>query len=167
MKTEKEENRLMKTSGQKFTDTVRAKISALNNQFNSLSLRAKQAILLFFGMSMAMLCLVLVVRALQSESPDSISIEKITLPNDIHMNSSDTTQNLIPLGKFKGEIDGEFEAFYLAVDGEGQAYINRNPVLGPGRFVKSKEWRPVSRQQLEAYEKDLHFIPHKSKALKP
>lgn len=167
MKTEKEKNTQGETSHQRFDDAIRAKVNALNNRFNSLSLRAKQVIILVFGMSIAMLCVVLIIRAWRSESPEPVSIESITRPNDIHMNNSDTTQKLTPVGKFKGEIDGEFEAFYVAVDGEGQAYVNRNPPFGASRFVKSEEWQPVSRQQLQDYEKQLHFIPHKSNGLKP
>lgn len=139
----------------------------LSTRFNALPLRVKQVCVISFGMITSMTCMVLVVHALQTKINNTIQIDRITLPNDIHMNNTDTTQQLIPVGKLKGEIAGEFEAFYVAVDGEGQVYINRNPSFGANRFVKSEEWKPITHQQLETYRKELHFIPHKVKGLKP
>jgi hypothetical protein len=152
---------------QQCNEQMKKGVSRLNAKFNALPLRTKQVSVIFFGMLMAMTCLVLAVQALQSKITEPVSIDKITLPKDIFMNNTDTTKQLIPVGKLKGEINGEFEAFYVAVDGEGQAYINRNPSFGANRFVKSAEWQPISRKQLEAYEKELHFLPHKTKGLKP
>ena len=162
MKTTSEEGPNLHING-----TMKRKVDAINKRFNAMPLRAKQFIVISFGMLMSMVCIVLVIQAVQNKVADTISIEKINLPKDTFMNSIDSTNQLIPVGKLKGEINGNFEAFYVAVDGEGQVYINRNPAFGASRFVKSEEWQPISRKQLEIYEKELHFIPHKSKGLKP
>ncbi len=152
---------------EKWNEHKRKKVDRINERFNALPLRTKQVSVIFFGILMAMTCVVLVVKAIRTEMIDSIPIDKITLPNDTFMNKVEATKELIPVGKLKGEINGEFEAFYVAVDREGQAYINRNPSFGAHRFVKSEEWQPISHKQLENYEKELHFIPHKTKGLKP
>lgn len=149
------------------TKSIKGKVGWLNAKFNTLPLKVKQVCVISFGMMTSMLCLVLVVQALQTKINDTIQIEKITLPNDIYMTNTDTTKQLIPVGKLKGEIAGEFEAFYVAVDNDGQVFINRNPSFGANRFVKSEEWKPITHQQLEAYRKELHFFPHKVKGLKP
>lgn len=152
---------------QRVSNRIKARVDWLAEKFNALPIRTKQVCVISFGMTMAMLCLVLVVQALQTKINDTIQIDKITFPNDIYMNNTDTTKQLIPIGKLKGEIAGEFEAFYVAVDDKGQAYINRNPSFGANRFVKSEEWKPISHKQLEDYQKELHFFPHKNKGLKP
>lgn len=162
MKTTFEESSNLHIKG-----TMKKKVDAINKRFNGMPLRAKQFIVISFGMLMSMVCIVLVIQAVQNKVADTISIEKINLPKDTFMNNNDSSNQLIPVGKLKGEINGEFEAFYVAVDGEGQVYINRNPSFGASRFMKSQEWQPISRKQLEIYEKELHFIPHKSKGLKP
>lgn len=146
---------------------AKSKVDRFNTAFNALPLRTKQVTVIFFGMALAMICIVLVARAFQSEIRNTISIEKITLPKDIFMKQADTTKQLIPVGKLKGEINGEFEAFYIAVDEAGQAYINRDPEFGANRFVKSDQWQPISQKELSAYQKELHFIPHKAKGLRP
>lgn len=74
---------------------------------------------------------------------------------------------LTPIGKMKGEINREFTAFYLAVDKNGQAYINHDPEYGDDRYVKSNGWKPITNEQLAFYEDELHFIPHQKKSLKP
>ncbi len=152
---------------EKLKEKIKLKVDQLSIRFNSLPIRAKQVTVISFGMSMSMLCVVLVVKAIQTEITDTISIDKITLPKDTFMNNTDTTRQLIPVGKLKGEVNGEFEAFYVAVDSEGHVFINRNPSFGASRFVKSEDWQPISRKQLEAYRTQLHFIPHKTKGLKP
>lgn len=83
------------------------------------------------------------------------------------MQQQSTGQQLIPIGKMKGEINQEFTAFYLALDKNGQVYINRDPVYGEDRYVKSNDWKPITNEQLSFYEDELHFIPHQKKSLKP
>jgi hypothetical protein len=151
---------------EKLKEKVKLKVDQLSIRFNSLPIRTKQVTVISFGMSVSMLCVVLMVKAIQTEITETISIDKITLPKDTFMNNTDSTIQLTPVGKFKGEINGEFEAFYVAVDNEGHVFINRNPSFGASRFVKSEDWQLISRKQLEDYRKQLHFIPHKAKGLK-
>ena len=73
---------------------------------------------------------------------------------------------LTPVGKMKGEINGEFESFYIAVDREGQLFINHDPEYSEDRYKKSNGWKPITRQQLEAYETNLHFFPSQKKGLR-
>jgi hypothetical protein len=77
------------------------------------------------------------------------------------MNMKTTLQKdeLIPLGKMKGEVNGEFEAFYLAVDLNAQLYMNRSPEYTTGRWEKENGWQPLSRDQLAAFEDHLRLIP--------
>jgi hypothetical protein len=152
---------------EKWKIQAKSKVDRINTAFNALPLRTKQVTVIFFGMALAMICIVLVAQAFQAEMGNTISIDKITLPKDTFMKQTDTTKQLIPVGKLKGEINGEFEAFYVAVDEAGQAYINRDPEFGANRFVKSEQWQPISQKELAAYEKELHFIPHKAKGLRP
>lgn len=145
---------------------VRSNVDRISAKFNALPLRIKQAIVIFFGLALAMICMVLVVQAFKTEISNTILIDRISLPKDTFMKQADTTKQLIPVGKLKGEINGEFEAFYLAVDEEGKPYINRDPVIGENRFTKSEGWQPITQQELKTYEKELHFIPHKAKGLR-
>lgn len=57
----------------------------------------------------------MVLDAIYGVPANPLTFDKITLPHDIQMQQTDTT-TLTPIGKMKGEIDGDFEAFYLAVD---------------------------------------------------
>ncbi|MEQ1588145.1 MAG: hypothetical protein ABL895_19845 [Cyclobacteriaceae bacterium] len=72
---------------------------------------------------------------------------------------------LIPLGKMKGEIDGKFEAFYIALDQDGQFFINRNPRYADA-LSKSKDWVPISLDQFRNYEQQLHFLPNQGKGVR-
>lgn len=83
------------------------------------------------------------------------------------MKSNSNGQQLKPVGKLKGEIDDEFESFYLAQDKDGQVYMNRNPAYAQDRYDQTKGWDAITQAQLDEYKKKLHFIPHKSKRLKP
>lgn len=74
---------------------------------------------------------------------------------------------LTPIGKMKGEIDGEFESFYLAKDKDGLVYINRDPEYSKDRYEKSKGWESITPAEVEEFKKELHFIPQKKKGLKP
>ncbi len=85
-----------------------------------------------------------------------MSIEKVSQKSD----------KLMTVGKMKGELNGEFEMFYLAVDGEGQLFKNHNLRYGEKAYEKSEDWKPISRKQLAEYEKYLHFIPSRKRAMK-
>jgi hypothetical protein len=152
---------------QNWKTKIKSKVDRVSTLFNALPLRTKQVIVIFFGMALAVICIVLVVQAFQGDMASTISIDKITSPKDTFMKHADTTKQLIPVGKLKGEINGEFEAFYLAVDEEGKTYMNRNPEIGANRFVKSEGWQPISPTELAQYERELHFLPHKAKGLRP
>jgi hypothetical protein len=82
------------------------------------------------------------------------------------MQQQSNEQLLTPIGKMKGEINKEFESFYLAVDKDGQIYMNRNPEYSEDRYDKSKGWELITQEQLAGYKKELHFIPQKSRTPK-
>ncbi|HEX8041847.1 MAG TPA: hypothetical protein VF490_22025 [Chryseosolibacter sp.] len=86
-----------------------------------------------------------------------------SLPNRVEDRD---TEQLNPVGKMKGEINGGFESFYIAVDREGQLFINHDPEYSEDRYKKSNGWKPITRQQLEAYEGDLRFFPSQRKSLR-
>lgn len=144
----------------------RQRMESLNARFNSIPHGKRKMILVMAGALIALLSGTILLNAIYGVPANPLSIDKITIPHDIYMKPTDTTL-LTPVGKMKGEIDGEFEAFYLAVDKEGQVYINRDPGYSEDRYDKSKGWEPVTREQLAQYEKALHFIPHQKKGLKP
>jgi hypothetical protein len=75
-------------------------------------------------------------------------------------------ETLMPLGKLKGEMNGEFEAFYLAMDAGGQLYINRDLGYRRTAYEKSNGWELITRSQLANYEKQLHFIAARKHQMK-
>jgi hypothetical protein len=143
---------------------MKNKVSKINDRFNRLTTNTKRASVIVFGILMGILCTSIITRSFHQRS-DKQHIEKITLPNDINMKSNNA-QDLTPVGKMKGEIDGEFESFYIAVDAKGQLFTNRDPEYSENRYRKSNGWEPITRRQLEAFEKELHFIPHQKKGLR-
>src|SRR5690606_20834542 len=143
---------------------LNGKISKINDRFNRLTANTKRLVVILLVIFIALLCTFLIIRPINGRHTD-LPIDKITLPNDINMKSNNA-QDLTPVGKMKGEIDGEFESFYIAVDAKGQLFINRDPEYSENRYRKSNAWEPVTRRQLEAFEKELHFIPHHKKGLK-
>ena len=150
---------------------VRNGADKANTLFNSLSRRAKRIALLVFGSVMGGISVMLIMQALGSQENDGkLSIESIRTPNDIYMKEQTeaiSRDQLIPVGKLKGEMDGEFEAFYLAVDYEGRTYTNPWPGVSRAAYHKSNGWQEISRQELARYEEQLHFLPARSKGLKP
>ena len=77
------------------------------------------------------------------------------------------TQRLTPMGKLKGELDDEFESFYVAKDKDGRVYMNRNPEYTQDRYDQAKGWQHITQAQLDEYKKKLHFIPYRNRRLKP
>ncbi len=75
-------------------------------------------------------------------------------------------QQVIPLGKMKGEIAGEYISFHVAVDKEGQLFINPDPEFSKDSLNKEKGWEPITRQQLEQYQQQLHFIHTQKKSIR-
>jgi hypothetical protein len=145
---------------------VMQRVDNLNTTFNAFPQGKKKIILAVTGVMIAFLSGTMVLNAIYSVPANPVTFDKITLPHDIQMQQTDTT-TLTPIGKMKGEIDGDFEAFYLAVDKNGQVYLNRDPDYSENRYDKSRGWELVTHEQLAVYEKELHFIPHRSKSLKP
>ncbi len=143
---------------------LKKKIGRWNEWFNAYSIKNKRAILIVFGISMACVCLSLIMQAIINDSAHPIQIDSITFPNDIHMKPE--AETLTPIGKMKGEIDGKFEAFYLAMDKEGQLYKNHNPPYAEDSLDKTAGWELITREQLKDFEKQLHFIPTRTKGLK-
>jgi hypothetical protein len=148
----------------KFKLFLKKKVDILNKAFNNLSITGKRISLMSMGALIAGICVLLVLQALFSQT-NTINIDQLTLPIEIYMQQSDTT-NLTHIGKLKGEIDKKFESFHLAADNDGNLFINRDPEFSKDSLNKSKGWEPITRQQLETYEKQLHFIPDRKKGLK-
>lgn len=150
---------------------VRGIVEKANPFFNGLTVRGQKAVLLIFGAVMGGISIMLIMQALDNQENDRrLSIESISTPKDIYMEDQTKTisrDQLIPVGKLKGEMDGEFEAFYLAVDHEGKTYINPWPGVSRDAYHKSNGWREISRQELARYEEQLHFLPARTKGLKP
>jgi len=145
---------------------VMQRIDNLNTTFNAFPHGKKKIILAVTGVMIACLSSAMVLNAIYGIPANPLTFDKITLPHDIQMQQTDTT-TLTPIGKMKGEIDGDFESFYLAVDKDGQVYLNRDPDYSENRYDKSRGWELVTHEQLAVYEKELHFIPHQRKSLKP
>lgn len=89
-----------------------------------------------------------------------------SVPNHDYGVEDRDTEQLNPVGKMKGEINGKFESFYIAVDQEGELFINHDPEYSEDRYKKSNGWKPITRQQLETYERDLRFFPSQRKGLR-
>jgi hypothetical protein len=154
----------------KIEDNLKGRVQKVNLNFNSLPMRVKRVMLLIFGVAMGGISLMLIIQALSNkENNESISIQRIKMPKDIYMKEEEaiSEDQLIPVGKFKGEINGEFEAFYLAVDSNGKTYINRSIDFSRDAYHKSKGWEEISKSELEQYQKQLHFLPARNKGLKP
>jgi hypothetical protein len=155
-----------KTETTAWEQLLKPRVDQLTTTFNAFPHGMRKLILGVSGVMIAMLCAALVFNAIDEVPSTPLAMDKIALPKDIYMEQTDTIR-LIPIGKMKGEIDGEFEAFYLAIDKAGQVYLNREPGFGEDQFDQSKGWQPVTREQLSVYEKELHFIPHRKQSLKP
>lgn len=152
-------------------DMARKGIDAVNSSFNALTIRGKKLSVVIFSVMISGIGVTLIMQALGNQENDrGLSLESMRIPIDIYMKNQANTiseNQLIPVGKLKGEIDGDFEAFYLAVDHEGKTYINPWPGVSQDAYNKSNGWREISREELERYQKHLHFLPAKTKGLKP
>lgn len=151
--------------------TIRKGIDTVNSSFNDLTVRGKKLSVLIFSVMMSGVGVTLITQVLGNQETDrGLSVESMSIPIDIYMKNQANTiseNQLIPVGKLKGEIDGDFEAFYLAVDHEGKTFVNPWPGVSQDAYDKSNGWREISREELEKYQKHLHFLPVKTKGLKP
>jgi hypothetical protein len=145
-----------------------ANIELMNTAFNQLPSTRKKASILVFGLCITAISAILVIGAVRDDSKHILfTPERIAMPYDIFMKdeTSVTESQLTPIGKMKGEIDGEFESFYVAVDNAGAIYINRDIEYSERAYDKTDDWKQISREKLTEYEKDLHFIPSRSRGL--
>ncbi|MBN8651429.1 MAG: hypothetical protein J0L67_08370 [Cytophagales bacterium] len=145
-----------------------AKALKLNQLFNEMPIRIQRLIMLGAGLGIATICVLAIKEGFNSKQTSSINIDTLTNPLLQPMEMKDDPTTLIPLGKMKGEINGQFEAFYVAMDGKGNFFMNHNPSYAKDRWLKSDDWKPLTYQQFMEYEKQLHFlsIESKSKTLK-
>lgn len=111
----------------------------------------------------------LIMQALNGqETQIDFKPERIAMPYDIFKKEEAalSENQLIPVGKMKGEIDGDFESFYVAVDNKGSIYINRAIEYSENAYDKTDDWKQITREKLMEYEKELHFMPSRSKGVK-
>jgi hypothetical protein len=147
---------------------INAKIVLVNTLFNELPTSRKKASILVFGLCITAISAILVIGAVRDHSNHILfTPEGIAMPYDIFMKdeTSVTEGQLTPVGKMKGEIDGEFESFYVAVDNTGAIYINRDIDYSERAYDKTDDWKQISREKLTEYEKDLNFIPSRSRGI--
>jgi len=145
------------------------RISRVNESFNSLPVGSKKKLLLVFGIVISGISVLLIIQALHPQENKAVfKPDGISMPHDVFMKDESTLSEhqLIPVGKMKGEIDGEFESFYVAVDSKGGIYINRDIEYSEKSYDKSKSWQQITREKLNEYEKELHFIPARSKGIR-
>jgi hypothetical protein len=145
------------------------RIAEGGNKFNRMSAKGKRLSILSFGICVSGISLFLIIQALrEQENRIQFKAERIAMPYDIFMKDTQTVSEdrLVPVGKMKGEIDGEFESFYVAVDGKGLIYINREIEYNESAYDKSEAWKQISREKLTEFEKELHFIPSRSRGLR-
>jgi hypothetical protein len=148
---------------------VRSLFNRMNSSFNSLPKCEKLAFVLALGICVTGISATLVIQALRDqESEIHFNPDRVIMPYDIYMNRDEgiSESQLVPVGKMKGEIDGEFESFYVAVDNKGAIYINRDIEYSERAYDKSDDWKQISREKLAEYERDLHFIPLRSRGIK-
>jgi len=145
------------------------RVSRANESFNRLPVGSKKMLLLVFGIVISGISVLLIIQALHpQENRAAFRPDKVSMPHDIFMKDelAVSEHQLIPVGKMKGEIYGEFESFYVAVDSKGSIYINRDIDFSAKAYEKSESWQQITREKLNEYEKDLHFIPAKSKGIR-
>jgi hypothetical protein len=149
--------------------TIATGVNKANESFNGLSKTRKQSIIVMFGICVTVVCAMLVVKAVQNEkSIVHFKPDRVAMPYDIFMEDerSVSENQLTPVGKMKGEIDGEFESFYVAVDREGSIYINRDIEYSEHAYDKTDDWKQISKEKLMEYQRDLHLIPSRSKGMR-
>lgn len=125
--------------------------------------------MLVFGLCATGVSTMLIIQALRNQEIEMhLKPEQVAMPYDIFRNEESTMSEnqLTPVGKMKGEIDGEFESFYVAVDSKGFIYINRDIEYAESAYDKNEAWQQISRKRLMEYEKQLHFIPSRSKGIR-
>ena len=154
---------------QKIKVGMSERVKNVNSSFNRLSKGRKQVLILVFGLCVTGISATLIIPALRNQkSQVRFKPDCIVMPYDIFMDDerSISEDQLTPVGKMKGEIDGEFESFYVAVDKEGAIYINRDIEYWERAYDKTDDWKQISREKLMEYEKDLDFIPSRLRGVR-
>ena len=140
----------------------------LSDAFETQPLWEKRLIVLAYGIAIGAICSILIFQGINGTSHTEIRNEYIKLPKDIYMENENQIgeEELVPVGKLKGEIDDEFEAFYLAVDAKGTTYMNRSIEFSREAYHKSKGWEAITKEELDRFKEHLHFLPIRSKGIK-
>jgi hypothetical protein len=144
-------------------------VRIISNGFNCLPVADKKEITIVFGIAAGILCAMLVAKGITGKDyKKAIAIDSIKIPKDIYMKRENaiSEDHLIPVGKFKGEINGEFEAFYLAVDVNGKTYVNYSIDFSAEAYHKSKGWEEITKEDIDRFQKQLHFLPARSRGIK-
>jgi hypothetical protein len=147
---------------------VCALLMFLSDAFETQPVWQKRLIVLAYGIAIGAICSILIFQGIKGTSHTMVKNEYIKLPKDIYMENENQIgeEELIPVGKLKGEINGEFESFYLAVDANGIIYMNRSIVFSREAYHKSRGWEAIKKEELEHFKKHLHFLPIRSKGIK-
>ena len=140
----------------------------LSQRFKALSKSNQRKIVLLLTASLFLSATWLILflkTGLRGAQIGVISIPVIRQSNDETMKQ----EQLILLGKMKGEVNDEFDSFYVAIDKSARIFINRDIDYAPNAYTKSKKWKEITRTKLGEYERDLTFRPinQKPKSLKP
>jgi hypothetical protein len=146
------------------TRMLQEQVHKLNEAFTKMPVRSQSMILLSIGLLTATICALSISEGFSPRKPTTIAIDSITHPLMQPMEKKQDTTALIPLGKMKGEINGQFTAFYVAMDGKGNFFRNENPTYAKDRWIKSDNWKHLSYQEFMNYEKQLYFLPIEGKA---
>lgn len=160
---------LIKEAFIKVESIFRKGVEAANETFNSLPKQRQKSLVLVFGICITLISFFLILQASgNQEGNTGLKADRIAMPYDIFMEDKTgvTEDQLTPVGKMKGEIDGEFESFYVAVDNQGTVYINRDIEYSERAYEKTDDWKQISKEKLMEYERDLHFIPSQGKGLR-
>lgn len=160
---------LIKDSLSRTEKLFRSRVGAASQTFNRLSKQGQKTIVIVFGICVTIISVFLILQDPRDPGSNTgFKPDKIAMPYDIFMeNETRVTENqLTPVGKMKGEIDGEFESFYVAVDNKGTVYINRDIEYSERAYRKTEDWKQISKEKLMEYEKELHFIPLGGKGLR-
>lgn len=106
----------------------------------------------------AALCLKLI---LNPSTNLTLTIGSISRTKINDMEKAPKNESLIPIGKLKGEINGEYDSFYVAASLDAQLFINRNISYNDSAYQRQNGWTQISRKELAEFEKHLHFLPLK------
>jgi hypothetical protein len=130
----------------------------LSKYINSQSKRRRITMAAIFCTCCAALCLKLI---LNPSTRLTLSIGSISQTKINDMEKITNNESLIPIGKMKGEINGEYDSFYVAAGLDAQLFINRNISYIDSAYQRQNGWSPISRKELAEFEKHLHFLPLK------